>query len=380
MNDDGEIPHSMPRNTGASSPHRLPPSVGRKLTFIGLSISMGLIFAAVLSELALRVVDWPVPGLDTGGAVADWKVKVTGREGGTYPPGTWRLRHYDFDVEWVANSDGFHERERVPKKEGVYRIGLLGDSFTAGYGVAMDKRFSQIWFNQFADQNPNTEVWNLSTGLCGTAHLADVMAGVGKEYGFDEVILSFYPGNDLTDNQAWIRAEETGLTPSTHDDANGLIPTLRRNSRLLTFLWSHGLRSLKSYPPKGVFREAEFKELWPPTEISLDRFRENTKGLPMTIWYLPTEAEYSDSFWKPQAEKFQYLEADRHRARESLAKWAKLNAVEFVDLTPSLKGQIPAEIHFKNDAHWNELGNLWIGNALAKLPRATARGRQLSDH
>lgn len=378
MNNAGESP--KPSNPGNGHPPRVRArrqlSLGRKLTFICISMSIGLLIAAGAVEIGLRFVDWPVPGLDTGGEVARWKVKQTGREGGTYPPGVWRLRHYDFDVEWAANSDGFHEREREPKKDGAYRIGLIGDSFTAGYGLEMNKRFSQVWFDQFGTSHPHAELWNLSTGLCGTAHQADIMAGVGKEYQFDEVILGFYPGNDLADNKAWMKAKETGSTEPAVDDTKGIVPMLRRNSRLLTFLWTNGLRSLKTYPPKGIFRESEFRELWPDTEKSLEMLRENASGLPLTIWYLPTESEYSDAYWQSQAAKFNYSEQDRHRVREAVAKWAEARNIAFVDLTPFLEGQSPAEIHFKNDAHWNERGSRLIGDGLAKTPRATALGRQ----
>lgn len=43
-----------------------------------------------------------------------------------------------------ANSLGFREREVEPKRAGIYRIVVVGDSYTWGQGVAEDERFSNV--------------------------------------------------------------------------------------------------------------------------------------------------------------------------------------------------------------------------------------------
>lgn len=57
-----------------------------------------------------------------------------------------------YDIEYKINSKGLRDDETSYKKpEGVYRIVLLGDSRTFGYGVPIEKHFSKILEGFFKD-------------------------------------------------------------------------------------------------------------------------------------------------------------------------------------------------------------------------------------
>lgn len=349
---------------GGRRPGRPKLTLRKRLTFMSIAIVLGFVVAFAAGEVLVRVFGWPNPGLDTKGADKAWPIKRTGKDGGMFPPGVWRLKHYDYDTEWAVNKDGFRERERVVKKPGRYRVLVLGDSFAAGHGVELDKRFTDVWSREIQKAHPNVEVWNLATGMSGTGNMSDVLAGIGKKYEYDEVALGFFSGNDLDDNRDFLRSQaDPNFVPSAARDA-GLAAKLRY-SRLATFVYQNFVRGMRKYPAWGVYNEAQFTEIWPATEQLLDQLKANTQGKPLTIWYIPTKWEWSDELWRQAKEQFHYSDADRLRTKTAVRDWAKRNDVPFLDCAEYLKDADPEKIHFKIDGHWNDIGHELVAKGLA---------------
>ena len=91
----------------------------------------------------------------------------------------------------TVNSLGFREREVQPKRAGVYRIVVVGDSYTWGQGIADDERFSNVLE---ALLGPRYEVLNF--GLPGHTmpeHLAEL--DVVLKLSPDFVLLQLYINN-----------------------------------------------------------------------------------------------------------------------------------------------------------------------------------------
>src|SRR5262245_10316510 len=198
-------------------------------------------------EISLRATGWPAPGFykDGRGPLA---LVAPGPAGGAYPPNiTGRLRHYDYDVEWSVNGDGFRERPRQRKQAGERRIGILGDSFAAGFGVERQRRFTDVWYEKTAQRG--STLWNLATPNCGTTCEAAILEGIGSNYELDEIILTFYSGNDLSDNIEWDQAKEN----RERGGAARMRGWLREHSRAATFAWVYLLRSFASISQPGVY-------------------------------------------------------------------------------------------------------------------------------
>jgi hypothetical protein len=63
-----------------------------------------------------------------------------------------------FEIEYRINSKGLRDDETAYEKpEGIFRIVLLGDSYTFGYGVPIEKHFSTLLEGYFQ----NVEVINM---------------------------------------------------------------------------------------------------------------------------------------------------------------------------------------------------------------------------
>jgi lysophospholipase L1-like esterase len=91
----------------------------------------------------------------------------------------------------AVNSFGFREREIQPKRAGVYRIVVVGDSYTWGQGLGDDERFSNVLEGLLG---PHYEVLNF--GLPGHTmpeHLAEL--DVVLKLSPDFVLLQLYINN-----------------------------------------------------------------------------------------------------------------------------------------------------------------------------------------
>ncbi len=115
----------------------------------------------------------------------------------------------------TVNSLGFREREIQPKRAGVYRIVVVGDSYTWGQGLADEERFSNVLG---ALLGPHYEVLNF--GLPGhmlPEHVAEL--DVVLKLSPDFVLLQLYINNFET--PAMRRPSPAHLLPHDLDERMG---------------------------------------------------------------------------------------------------------------------------------------------------------------
>src|SRR3989344_457571 len=99
----------------------------------------------------------------------------------------WHRRHV------VYNSDFFRDKNfDVNKKEGVTRIGVLGDSITFGGGIEdVNDRFSNILEKKLRAANFNVEVYNLGKPGYDTEGEIQVYDSV-KHLNFDIIVWQYF--------------------------------------------------------------------------------------------------------------------------------------------------------------------------------------------
>jgi hypothetical protein len=271
------------------------------------------------------------------------------------------LRHYDYDVAWQVNGDGFREREPDRKKPGEWRVALLGDSVAVGEGVEMPQCFAGFWK---ATAGPGVTVWNLATPWCGTACEAAILRGAGARYDIDAVVVAFFGGNDLTDNLAWSRASPSKRKADvSHEDARAW---LREHSRLATFVWVGFARGFARFRPPGVYDAAELRTLWPSTEAALASLRSAAGARPLSVVYLPSTPEWDDHLWQWAKTQYGFRDENRFIVASALAGWTTSHGVPFFDVTPALRRCPTAtQCCFPVDPHWNTVGHRLVGETLA---------------
>lgn len=115
----------------------------------------------------------------------------------------WQTREGQAFVE--INSNGFRDRQRIPKKgEFVYRVAVLGDSYTEALQVNREDTFCSVIETNLGDRElegyASVEVLNFGVAGYGTGQELMLLEGYVEQFEPDLVVLAFLTGNDIRNN------------------------------------------------------------------------------------------------------------------------------------------------------------------------------------
>lgn len=296
-----------------------------------------------------------------------------------------------------ANSEGFRDAEfEIEKSDDVFRIAVLGDSYTEARHVPLEKSFHGVLeekLNQELGGKKKFEVYSFGMGGSGTYKNYLYLTHYALKYKPDLVILAFLPLNDFRDDYEMI---------SEIYDKNGNIKSklstkdkLFRRSVLLTWLnykWQiikqHGLDQkikqifvernstaqipfdfqvfLKDYPES-------WQKVWNLEKNLISAFQEaadqnNSKFMIVTMadaWRIhPDLIKGIDLF----DFLFDNQELDLDKPEKILGGFAQEKNIPFLNLTPVFRQKVEEErkitVLWPCDAHWNQTGHAWGGEAL----------------
>ena len=172
----------------------------RILRVVGLSVTATMV-SMLLAEGLLRIVDYPRETFNP------WvKDEATGFR--TAPNLRQRMAGREFDVTVETNPLGLRDRDiDIDGRGPRFRILLLGDSFTFGYGVQRTELFANL-----LEDRLGVEIVNAGAGGFELVHQVKWFANVGKHWKSDLVLYALYLGNDLSDNHFWSETANGGLT------------------------------------------------------------------------------------------------------------------------------------------------------------------------
>jgi hypothetical protein len=169
-----------------------------------------------------------------------------------------------------TNNLGFHDRERETASNN-YRILFMGDSFLEGRQVDTPSLFTMRLEKMFADNGQKIEVINGGVPATGTAY----QYSLWKEFfepsiKVDHLVLCFFLGNDLVDNNTDLKLSTFGETDNSFflDSEGNILATrkhpgalkstvnyVRDHSVLMDSLYEGGFR-MKKYVQAGSGGEA----------------------------------------------------------------------------------------------------------------------------
>lgn len=222
------------------------------LARVGLLLG-GLVVAAGLAEVALRVADPPalrIYQLD--------RLRPDGRPFFRYDPQLgWRGRpnaagRFDgteFRTTATLSGAGFRDRARAAAKPaGTFRVAVFGDSITWGFGVEQGERFTDWLERRFRAEGRPIEVLNLGVSGYGTDQELLLYRAVGRGYCPDLVLVGLY-ANDLEDNAS---AERSGYAKPVFRLAGGRlvltnVPVPRRSEAAVAALPAGPREAVKSW-------------------------------------------------------------------------------------------------------------------------------------
>ena len=186
--------------------------VGTAWVFVRNAILIGLL-AVLLMELALRALGFSRAVFYEPDSLLGW----SGR------PGAQGVNLDEGSAEVRISSAGVRDREHsIVKAADVWRVAVLGDSYTDALQVAEDKRFTSVLERLLAECDAGggrrVEVLNFGLSGFGTAQEYLLLRDRVLRYAPDVVVLAFLPGNDITDN---VRALDPSLASRPYVTLNG---------------------------------------------------------------------------------------------------------------------------------------------------------------
>lgn len=249
----------------------------------------------------------------------------------------WTERHV------IYNSYFFRDRDFDPvKKEGITRIGVLGDSITFGGGIEnVPDRFSNILEEKLKEAGHNVEVYNLGKPGYDTEDEVAEFEKV-RHLNFDLIIWEYF----LNDIQPRVKSTGTRVI-ETNRDLPGYFTFFTSKSHFLDFLyWKISPRHQRTY---SELRAADIAQYSNKTVLEnhqkdigefINSFEETNTEIFVVIFPLL-------SFLGPD-----YPAKDIHQLMTS---HFNQNGVETIDLLDDLKDKNPKELMASRfDAHPNE--------------------------
>ena len=173
----------------------------RAVAFRSILVASSVLLALGAAELAARAVDAARPVRELRGL---HELRPDRRWIYGLRPGAEGRLPASGDVPYRINEDGFRgPRHARPKPGGVFRIVVLGDSISFGYGVTEPEAWPRLLEASLASEasdasGPRVEVVNLAVGGYNAFNEARLLEDVGLGYEPDLVLVQFCI-NDLND-------------------------------------------------------------------------------------------------------------------------------------------------------------------------------------
>jgi lysophospholipase L1-like esterase len=169
----------------------------------------------------------------------------------------------------VKNHFGFREREfDIPKPDGVYRVMVLGDSFTWGVGLAEEERYTAIAQSLLEGAFPGRkfEILNFGSPGLSTVDEKDRLNKYIDQVDPDLIVVGF----TLNDTQP--KSQDYSIEREELDQRGGDL------LRKFTYqLYRFGLRFVAEIARKAFYTPFEMRGVIPTWEVALDRtYAENS--------------------------------------------------------------------------------------------------------
>ncbi len=359
----------------------------------------------ILGELGVRAWQWawpqPVarqrPRMHEYDPLLGWRT-IRGQ--------TFAVKSSEFDVQVSFNSKGTRGPERgYSKPPGVYRILVVGDSFSEGATVAFESLFSHVLEAKLSeDGKRNCEVINAGVAAYSTDQELLYFANEGRKYKPDLTVLVF------CFNDVWLNAQPTdqgkakpmfalgpkGLRlasvpgpramPQAAPAARPVAPRpspsvktwLRHHSRLYIFVRDRLLSQGAFYRwaiRRGIVKKApfdttpgpqvcivphlwrvfeknpmpQFKVAWQLTEALLVRFRKATAaaGSKLLVVNVPTAQSIYPNVLAAMKRKYGISDEEWRQGWNAeqpgleLAKICRRNRIDYLDPTDRFKSEAP---------------------------------------
>jgi hypothetical protein len=289
-------------------------------------------------------------------------------------PGTLK---YGFPI----NSHGFSDVEfQTAKRQNTYRILGVGDSFAFGV-VPYEDEYLTLLKHSITRQNEAVEVINMGIPNTGPADYLSLIAREGLPLSPNMVLLSFFVGNDFTDNAPPERGHIvrhllsnlylSRLARALIALSKGvpLAPIFTRyDDNSVTFDNATYLK-IEAERANILRRDAQSERLFRAAAGFLDEISDlcRARGIKLVVLIIPDELQV-DHALRERVISYAGLSEDAldirlpnaflHRALEE-------RGVPYIDVLDPFMRNASSQLYRKNDSHWNIRGNRFAADLVA---------------
>ncbi|MBN1270312.1 MAG: hypothetical protein JXB04_12045 [Kiritimatiellae bacterium] len=336
----------MTRTTKAGRRQKKP----LKGVLLRLAVSaVSIIVVLLLVEVVLQLVDH-------GTTIDRWAVPHKRYGFINRPTFQQEVRPYSTNITWTVsiNSMGMRGPEYDLERPGVFKVLLLGDSFTFGYGTDQANTFSARLEDLLNETG--VEAYVLNTGVTGWGTVQELLYARDhlEEFDPDVIVLTFCE-NDQIDDEVFLRGGADGLLPNFRGKR-----WIRDHSKLYTLFYEAVYQRLYARLFNRRVEDAKSVESPVNNQVAQPIPLSRTIDIVQDEWWKRTDAAIKDfrdhylsvnpagvmlvqsaCFWRPDiTQQLEYI-ADRDDLR-------------FVDLTTDISDRNREELLLSYDPHWNE--------------------------
>jgi hypothetical protein len=349
-----------------------------------------------------------------------WRL-IPGRSGLARGPG--------YVVPLRINSRGLRDIERgYDKKPGTFRIVVLGDSVMEAYQVLLQDSFCrrlEAELNSASPSGPRFEVVNLGVRGYGAGQEYLYLLREGFKYRPDQVLLAFFPANDLADDspaldrelygpehfksaaRPFFRLSPAGRLERAAFDSARARRVVGRQHELKAALqasprpfWKRSLvlsllaAKLRHAPPfrsgpqpvhalYGLYARRDtpaWSQAWALSKRLILEIRDASRaaGARFTLIGVPADVETDGRLREelPRAHP-ELAEAglDAEKPHRILEDFARRSRIDYIPLLPAFRRHIETtgeRLHHAGDIHWNRGGHRLAARAAAAALRESA--------
>ena len=331
---------------------------------------------------------------------------------------TYHRREYTVDVK--MNSQGLRDPERpIEPPQGVFRILAVGDSFTEGYTVPLEKTVTRRLDARLGESGCRADVINGGTSAYSTDQEYLFYASDGARYR-PSLVLVFFFWNDViyVDRQDYFGSPKPAFqivdggirlhrypVKQVERKATGAhaAPPEEPGSALLEMirerLWYGAPNAHDALARLGLWNPipkmdprleilvfdrrdlAPVEDAWEKVGAILKAFKSSveSRGARLGVVYVPASFEIQDGAWSATQQLYRLKPNawDRDKPVKKLERIGAEVGFPVLDLRPSLRAAETAfdRTYFRFDFHWNERGHDAASQAVASWLRET---RQLA--
>lgn len=306
----------------------------------------------------------------------------------------WRLKphgtgYYQLGIPGNANSHG-HRDVEIPLKKppGVFRILVLGDSFTAGSNVRQEEAYPKALERRLKNTfGPQIQVVNTGTGGWEPFQYAQYFEHYGYQFEPDLILVGFFVGNDAFDNQTRAEQLDTAIEGHIVSRDAAADPSIKQkvflynHSHIARLLLNRGPVASKSFVrkqcddfseqylliqksrlPNHLRDSSEQREKAQNALNQIGRIKDRAGTVPVVVALLPDENQINKQLQDRLIDRKDIAKYDFNMPQSMLVEMFRGIGLPVIDALPAFLAD--HRCLYMDDTHWTPEGHEFAASVI----------------